>query len=931
MLAVDANGTRFHLLLGERDWSECHDAGHPPTVLEQHFRRAAEPCESSDSAFAWDPRANEITLRPCVVRFEAAPADRPPDPVGRDRRGGARDRYGNFYWIAESATEIRVLPSGSGAASHFWSAGEGLECAADQRHGGFQPVAAAAPPPQLRLSGLAITDDHYLCVGVLDPPGMLIFDLHAGGPPEQFCWPATVPFAPFDLASRRGGGVWILDRLHRQYWGLDRHFAQIVLRQEPLPDVPSVDHFHPIEPGGDGSLATRRLPEPVRAEAAAAIAAADPIAIEGLADGTVLILDGQRAAGEAHLLRYRLADRLPDPEWHEPFGITPYDLVHVPDRPDGASVAGRFVIASISGNQAYAFAVSEPGPDRVLLSLLPEYLPMRLFGGKGLLATGSEVYYDFFDGWVPLVVQQRPRYAQQATLRTPALDGREPACVWHRLMLDACVPAEAAIDVRSRAADDPIDLEMTQWQAEPSPYVRRDGPELPFAPRTGRDRDGTWELLFQRARGRYLQLEITFRGNGRVTPRVRALRAYYPRFSYLERYLPGVYREEPESASFLDRFLANAEGFYTAIEDRVAAVQTLFDHRSAPGEALDWLAGWFGVALDPAWSDAKRRLFISHAAEFFDTRGTIRGLRAAVRLATDECADGSIFGRPATSRRRADPIRIVELHRTRSQPAVVAGDPTDVTGLRTVVQAARWSPADGRSALNDRYVTWLKAEGGTDVTAFPVREPNDIARARSWRRFSADVLGFVPSATAGDTDAWRDFLARRYHRRSALLSTYGVSLNTALSFDTMPLPLVLPSDGAPLVDWYQFESIVMAMRRTAHRFLVLLPVTSIAVQEDARRERLNLVRRVVNLEKPAHTLFDVRFYWALFRIGEARLGLDSLVERGGRAPDLLPALRLGQAHLGESHLAPAHPHDVPDRHVVGRDAVQQHDTEERHV
>ena len=36
---------------------------------------------------------------------------------------------------------------------------------------------------------------------------------------------------------------------------------------------------------------------------------------------------------------------------------------------------------------------------------------MRLFGGKGLLAAGSDVYYDFFDGWVPLVPQHRPRYA----------------------------------------------------------------------------------------------------------------------------------------------------------------------------------------------------------------------------------------------------------------------------------------------------------------------------------------------------------------------------------------------------------------------------------------------------------------------------------------------------------------------------------------
>ena len=37
-------------------------------------------------------------------------------------------------------------------------------------------------------------------------------------------------------------------------------------------------------------------------------------------------------------------------------------------------------------------------------------------------------------------------------------------------MLDACIPADAAIEVRSRAADDEIDLQFSQWQAEPQPY-----------------------------------------------------------------------------------------------------------------------------------------------------------------------------------------------------------------------------------------------------------------------------------------------------------------------------------------------------------------------------------------------------------------------------------------------------------------------------
>ena len=126
---------------------------------------------------------------------------------------------------------------------------------------------------------------------------------------------------------------------------------------------------------------------------------------------------------------------------------------------------------------------------------------MRRFGGKGLvtaaapfggtgLDAGPWPYYDFGIGWVPLVCQRRPRYVSGATFTTRVFDGREPACVWHRLMLDGCIPPETAVQVSSRAADDRAALADAPWQPEPPLYLRDDGSELPYAPVAATTSDG---------------------------------------------------------------------------------------------------------------------------------------------------------------------------------------------------------------------------------------------------------------------------------------------------------------------------------------------------------------------------------------------------------------------------------------------------------
>jgi phage tail-like protein len=690
---------------------------------------------------------------------------------------------------------------------------------------------------------------------------------------------------------------------------------------------------------------------------AAALDVDDPISVEALPDCSVLILNLRPDWPFSRIHRYLGARefgrpvstiaiiRLIDRAQLRTFRLVGYDFAFVAAH-EGAQgpVPDRLYIVEAAGNQAFAFdltwrpaaEVEEPSRERIRLDPVAEFLPLRLFGGKGLVAAGPAVYYDFGDGWIPLAEQRRPRYATAGALVTRAFDGREPDCVWHRLLLDACVPPETSVRVSTRAANDLAELAGGAWLPEPRPYLRGDGSELPFVrqgspssssstgadasrPQSDRARKagrGTWELLFQRARGRYLQVRLELQGNQRTTPRLRALRAYYPRFSYLKEYLPSVYREDAQSASFLDRFLANFEGLYTTLESKMAAVQMLFDVRSAPPDVLEWLASWFGVALDPAWDEARRRLFIKHAMLFFQYRGTTRGLEMALSLVLDECIDESVFDEGAAARRRRmRGVRLAEKFRTRPAQQALAVAATG-QAPRLLTQAEAKSPLAKAGAQQQRLASALQGFAlAAQGSAFLPLGASALKRSAAWRAAAQEQLGFVPVAGEEDRDAWQDFLARRYQRVGALNAAHGASWQ---SFAAVQLPSELPPPGQALQDWYDFETVVMAMRRAAHRFTVLLPVRgSDTANAEAQQQRRALTERIVNLEKPAHTIFDVKFYWAMFRVGEARLGSDTLIDLGSRAPELTPPMVLDREHLAEAYLAPGHPQSVRERFVVG--------------
>jgi hypothetical protein len=91
----------------------------------------------------------------------------------------------------------------------------------------------------------------------------------------------------------------------------------------------------------------------------------------------------------------------------------------------------------------------------------------------------------------------------------------------------------------------------------------------------------------------------------------------------------------------------------------------------------------------------------------------------------------------------------------------------------------------------------------------------------------------------------------------------------------------------------------------------------VLIPHDLSDEQLEMVRRIIELEKPAHTAFEIKRYWDMFRAGEARLGIDTRLGMGSRFTPLL----LGESYLPDHYLPAPYPFDIPDRIISDRDRL----------
>jgi hypothetical protein len=230
------------------------------------------------------------------------------------------------------------------------------------------------------------------------------------------------------------------------------------------------------------------------------------------------------------------------------------------------------------------------------------------------------------------------------------------------------------------------------------------------------------------------------------------------------------------------------------------------------------------------------------------------------------------------------------------------------------------------NALNQAWGATSFSGFDDPTLRFPAIQPPQVAEAADWSQFIATDIGFTYAlVTNADEPTYENFLMQRYPQPSDINTAYGLAGGAALtSFSDIQAKLWdglasgLPAGGAFLQDWILFVSVVLPTQQNAYRFSVVVPV-QLQDNVTTQMQRQNLAQRIAQQEKPAHTDFDVKLYWAAFCTGQARVGIETVVGPSSR----FAALLLDQSLLGESYLSFIPPWSVRGRMVAGRDQLPQ--------
>lgn len=240
----------------------------------------------------------------------------------------------------------------------------------------------------------------------------------------------------------------------------------------------------------------------------------------------------------------------------------------------------------------------------------------------------------------------------RASFWSRILDSVSDGNRWHRLTCNLPGAEDAIVRISLYTSDEIVfeegdntldlkkalrseKLSLSQKQEICRPFLRK---QLSLTP----------DILLHGLTGRYLWflLEIYPQGMGQIE--IGDFMVSFPAESWTVN-LPELYRRDMGNDSFLDRFLAIFQSVYDDISGQIKEFVNCLDPGVAEKDLLYLLAAWLDVEEPYMWTEKQLRYLLAHTKEFFEARGTAKGIEMFVELYTGEapfvieCQDWEAF------------------------------------------------------------------------------------------------------------------------------------------------------------------------------------------------------------------------------------------------------------------------------------------------
>lgn len=227
----------------------------------------------------------------------------------------------------------------------------------------------------------------------------------------------------------------------------------------------------------------------------------------------------------------------------------------------------------------------------------------------------------------------------RASFWSRILDSVLAGTLWHRLTCSIPKAGQAMVKISFYTSDEIVfqeggknwdlkkvlqseQLSLSRKKEICKPFLRKESVLEP-------------DILLHSLEGRYLWFLLEIYPQGSEQVKVGDFCVYFPAESWMAD-LPELYRREMGHNSFLDRYLAIFQSIYDDISWQMKEFVNCLDPAVAGADLLNWIASWMDVEEPHMWTERQLRYLLAHIMEFYEARGTGRGIEMFVKLYTGE-------------------------------------------------------------------------------------------------------------------------------------------------------------------------------------------------------------------------------------------------------------------------------------------------------